>query len=267
MIRVGRAGEIRPAPFLVGLTGNPYPSVMKITFLGTRGQIEASNRRHRRHSSLLVSYYDTRVMIDAGEDWLGRLDDIAPDAIVLTHAHPDHAFGLKSGAPCPVHATEVTWRDIAAYPVHERRTVESRTPFSIGDIEFEAFPVAHSTNAPAVAYRITAGNAVMVYAPDVVYIGDRAEALAGARLFVGDGATISRSMVRKPGDELIGHAPVRTQLTWCETEGVPEMIVTHCGAEIVEGDERTLGADIRAMAAERGVDVRIAHDGMDVVIR
>lgn len=240
---------------------------MKLTFLGTRGQIEASTRRHRRHTSLLVSYYDTDVMIDAGEDWSGRLDDVDPDAIVLTHAHPDHAFGLKNGAPYPVYATEVTWRDIAAYPIDDRRTVEPRTPFSIGDIEFEAFPLAHSTNAPAVGFRVAAGNAVIFYAPDVVYIEDRAEALAGARLYVGDGATISRSMVRKPGDELIGHAPVRTQLTWCRKEGVPEMIVTHCGAEIVEGDERSLGADIRKMAAERGVDVQIAHDGMEIVLR
>lgn len=206
-------------------------------------------------------------MIDAGDDWSGRLDDIAPDAIVLTHAHPDHAFGLKFGAPCPVYATEVTWRDIASYPVEERRTVEPRNPFSIGEMVFEAFPVAHSTKAPAVGYRVTAGNVVIFYAPDVVFIEDRDEALGGARLYVGDGATISRSMVRKPGDELIGHAPVRTQLTWCEKEGVPEMIVTHCGQEIVEGDERTLGADIRTMAAERGVDVQIAHDGMEIVVR
>ena len=240
---------------------------MKLTFLGTRGQIEASTRRHRRHTSLLVSYYDTDVMIDAGEDWLGRLDDIDPDAIVLTHAHPDHAFGLADGAPCPVWATDVTWRDIAAYPIDDRHIIEPRTPFSIGDIDFEAFPVAHSTNAPAVGFRVTAGNAVIFFAPDVVYIEDRAEALGGARLYVGDGATINRSMVRKPGDELIGHTPVRTQLTWCEKEGVPEMIVTHCGAEIVEGDERTLGAEIRALAAERGVEVQIAHDGMEMVIR
>src|SRR5437660_1496849 len=29
---------------------------MKLTFLGTRGEIEARTRRHHRHSSLLVSY-------------------------------------------------------------------------------------------------------------------------------------------------------------------------------------------------------------------
>jgi hypothetical protein len=49
--------------------------------------------------------------------------------------------------------------------------------------------------------------------------------------------------------------------------GVPKMIVTHCGSTIVEADERTLGAELRQMAGERGVDVEIAHDGMEVVLR
>ena len=71
---------------------------MKLTFLGTRSEIEICTRRHRRHSSLLVQYNDARVMIDCGTDWLGRLRMIAPTAVVLTHAHPDHASGLAEGA-------------------------------------------------------------------------------------------------------------------------------------------------------------------------
>ena len=62
------------------------------------------------------------------------------------------------------------------------------------------------------------------------------------------------------------HAPIRTQLTWCQKEGVPRAIFTHCGSEIVEGDERTLGAKIREMAEERGVTAEIAHDGMEVIL-
>jgi hypothetical protein len=51
-------------------------------------------------------------------------------------------------------------------------------------------------------------------------------------------------------------------LTWCEKEGVPKAIITHCGSEIVSGDEHTLSAKLRAMATERGIKVRIAYDGM-----
>jgi uncharacterized LabA/DUF88 family protein len=47
---------------------------------------------------------------------------------------------------------------------------------------------------------------------------------------------------------------------------VPLAITTHCGSEIVTGNEREIAAKIRAMAAERRVDVRIAYDGMKVML-
>lgn len=43
------------------------------------------------------------------------------------------------------------------------------------------------------------------------------------------------------------------------------MIVTHCGSDIVGGDERTVSAKIRAFATEHGVEAEIAHDGMERV--
>jgi len=57
---------------------------MKLTFLGTRGEIEARSYRHRRHSALLIERDDARIMIDCGADWMHRLRRIAPTAIVLT---------------------------------------------------------------------------------------------------------------------------------------------------------------------------------------
>lgn len=240
---------------------------MKLTFLGTRGYIEARTRRHRMHTSLMVSYRRTDVMIDCGEDWLGRFEKLNPKAIFVTHPHPDHVFGLKQGAPCPVYAAEEAWEKMKSFQVEERVPLKPRKPVDIGRIVFEAFPVEHSTRAPAVGYRIAAGGAEIFYVPDVVYIHDRKEALKGVKLYIGDGATVERSMVRKPGERLIGHTPVRTQLTWCGKEGVPEAVITHCGSRIVTGDERTLGAKIRRMAKERGVQkVTIAHDGMERVL-
>lgn len=240
---------------------------MKLTFLGTRGNIDARSRRHRRHSSLLVTYYGRNVMIDAGKDWLGRVRDMNPDAIVLTHAHPDHASGLREGAPCPVYATDVTWETIDGYPISVRHSVAHRRPADVEGISFEAFPVEHSVIAPAVGYRISAGRAKVFYAPDVVYLASRSEAMSGITLFVGDGATIKRALVRKRGDALIGHAAVQTQLAWCEKEGVAHAVFTHCGSAIVAGDERSIGPQIRQMGAERAVEAEIAHDGMEIVLR
>jgi hypothetical protein len=86
------------------------------------------------------------------------------------------------------------------------------------------------------------------------------------QVYIGDGATVTRSFIRKRGKALIGHSPVRTQVTWCQKEGVPRAIITHCGSEIVTGDEREIAAKFRAMAIERGIEVRIAYDGMKVTL-
>jgi phosphoribosyl 1,2-cyclic phosphodiesterase len=239
---------------------------MKLRFLGTRGEIEKRTRRHHMHTSLMVSHRGADVMIDCGLDWLGKFERLHPDAIVLTHAHPDHAWGLKNGAPCPVYAPQKTWETLTRCRVEDRQLIKERTPTKICGIPFEAFAVEPSILAPAVGYRISAGHACIFYVPDLIFIHDRAAALKNVQIYIGDGATVTRSFIRRRGKTLIGHAPVRTQLTWCQKEGVPRAIITHCGSEIVTGDERKISARLRVIAAERGVVVRIAYDGMKVTL-
>lgn len=237
---------------------------MKISFLGTRGEIERRTERHFRHSSLLVSYRGNDVLLDWGLDWLGEPDVLSPKALLLTHAHPDHAGGLRGGAPCPVYATAETWAGIRRYPIEKRETVEPRRPFTVRGITLEAFTLEHSLRAPAVGYRITAGTATVFYAPDVVSIRDRREALGGLYVYVGDGAAITRRIVRRREGALIGHASIRDQLDWCAAEGVSRAIFTHCGSEIVRADERAVAAKVTDLARERGIEAQVAHDGMEL---
>lgn len=237
---------------------------MQIKFLGTRANIEAKNRRHRRHSAVMIHARGRRVMVDCGEDWLGRIGKLGPDAIVLTHAHVDHAHGLLRGAACPVHATPETWDLIGRYPIESRRTLTARCPEVIEGLTFEACPVQHSLRCPAVGYRIGVGRAAVFYVPDVAAIPGHAEVLAGSTLFIGDGAAITRPILRERDGVLLGHAPIRTQLGWCADAGIRHAVFTHCGSEIVAGDERRLGAKIRALARECGVSARIAYDGLQI---
>jgi hypothetical protein len=95
---------------------------MELTFLGTRGEIKARSRRHRRHSALLVRCGRARIMIDCGADWLNAVNSVSPTAILLTHAHGDHAFGLAKGVSCPVYATDDTWSAISRFPIADRHT-------------------------------------------------------------------------------------------------------------------------------------------------
>lgn len=237
-----------------------------ITFLGTRGEIKLSSRRHRRHSSLLLRHAGARVMIDCGADWRGRLESLAPTAIVLTHAHPDHAFGLVDGVTCPVYATSKTWTLLSRYPVAERRMMPLRRSVSIGGIRFEAYPVEHSLRAPAVGYRISMGGRRFFYVPDVAKIPHAVNALCRVSVYIGDGATISRSMVRQKDGASIGHAPIAAQLGWCAKAGVTRAIFTHCGSQIVCSNARETKALVQALGRAHGIDARIAYDGLTLLI-
>jgi phosphoribosyl 1,2-cyclic phosphodiesterase len=225
-----------------------------------------ATRRHRRHSALLVRRGRARVMIDCGADWLGRIERLNPHAIVITHAHPDHAAALKAGAPCPVYATEESWRGMAGYPIAERRVVAPREAIDIAGLVFEAFALDHSVRAPAVGYRVSAGGHGFFYAPDVVAIRDRGAALADIDLYIGDGSTVTRPIVRRHGSAVFGHITVRAQLDWCGEAGVRRVVFTHCGKEVMAADERRLGATLRAMARERGLAARFAYDGLELAL-
>jgi phosphoribosyl 1,2-cyclic phosphodiesterase len=236
-------------------------TAIDLTFLGTRGGIAIRSRRHRRHSSLLIQHNDARIMIDCGADWLARLSSVAPTAIVLTHAHPDHAWGLAKGAPCPVYASKETLDLLHGFPIRDRREMPLQKSVVIDGVRFRAYPVQHSVRAPAVGYRVSAKGARFFYVPDVAGLPDAPNTLRGINVYIGDGATMTRSMVRKKNGTLIGHAPMTVQLSWCKVAGVGRAIFTHCGSPIVRGKARVLSAAIRRLGREQGIDARLACDG------
>ena len=166
-------------------------------------------------------------------------------------------------APYPVYAT----RDVAAdRPLSDRRLSDYRGTQTDRDrpISGEAFAVDHSLRAPAVGYRIDEGRIAFFYEPDVAALRDFSAALQGIDLYIGDGASVSRLILRRRESVLIGHASIRTQLDWCHEARVPSAIFTHCGSQIVGGDERVLSALIRRFGRERNVSARLAYDGMIV---
>jgi phosphoribosyl 1,2-cyclic phosphodiesterase len=237
---------------------------LRLAFPGTRGEIDVRTDLHKMHSCLSVA---GRVLIDCGADWLGRLDVLKAHAILLTHAHPDHAGGLKRGSPGEVYATADTWERLGRYPILDRRVVRIGHPWAIQGITFEAFSVEHSLVAPAVGYRITAGGASAFYAPDLVYIHERHKALSDIAVYIGDGASIARPLVRRRGSASIGHASIRDQLDWCSEEGVPRAVITHCGSQIVKADPQAVADKIAALGEDRGVKALVAHDGLTLTVR
>jgi phosphoribosyl 1,2-cyclic phosphodiesterase len=222
------------------------------------------------HTATIVAYQGKKVMIDCGESWAGRISELKPRAIVITHPHPDHAFGLKDGAPCSVYATAAAWKRMKNFliPTQLRKVLQPRKPTRIAGITFEAFPVMHSVLAPAVGYRISVGKVAFFYVPDVARIPNRTRAFSGIRAYIGDGATLARPLVRreKQYGRLIGHASIDAQLGWCKKEGVQRVIITHCGSAIVGSDEERTGAKLQRLAQKHGLKIQIARDGMELVL-
>jgi phosphoribosyl 1,2-cyclic phosphodiesterase len=203
-------------------------------------------------------------MIDCGADWRRLLARIRPAAVLVTHAHPDHARGLAGGAPCPVYATAESWRIMERYPIADRRVIRPGRSFVVGGLTCGAFPLEHSLRAPAVGFRVATRQAVFFYVSDVASILDRARALRGVDLYIGDGASLTRPILRRRDGVLIGHAAIREQLAWCGQEGIGRAIFTHCGSQIVAGDGRALAARVRRLGQERHVVATIACDGLTV---
>lgn len=238
---------------------------MKLTFLGTRGNIDIRSRRHQQHTSILVSFRSDRVMVDCGADWVGRVRRICPTAIVLTHAHPDHVDGLKQGAPCAVYATRDVWDQIRRWPISARAMLRPYEPAAIGTLAFEPVPVDHSIRAPAVGYRITRGKLVVFYVPDVLDIPTRDRALHDVSLYVGDGATLRRPIQRRLDGKSAGHASIAMQLDWCADAGLTRAIFTHCGTGIV-AHAREAERAVTALGRARDIDARVAYDGLQITL-
>lgn len=240
---------------------------MRIAFYGTKGYVEESSRAHHGHSAFTIESGGFRLLCDFGENREGMLGKILPDAISISHAHPDHAWGLRKGTDVPVHASAITHAILSGLPIRSRVVLEPEAPVAVGPFRVTAFPVVHSVRCPCVAVRIETGGKRLVYSGDIVSFQAPGEILAGADLYVGDGSTLTGSLVRRHASGvLIGHTTVRAQLGWLAKAGVPRAVFSHFGKGPIEMGEPALKKALEELAATKapGCRVQAARDGMSL---
>ena len=242
---------------------------MLLRFYGTKGYVEESSKSHAGHSAFVIEEEGFRLLCDFGQNRKGMLKRIRPDAIFVSHAHPDHGWGLEEGTAVPVHASAVTHELLAQKPISERVVAEPGRAFDVGPFRMCVYPVVHSVRCPCVAVRIERGGFAIVYSGDIVSFEDQDAALKGADLYVGDGSTLTGSLVRRhQSGALIGHTTVRAQLGWLARHGVPRAVFSHFGKGPIEmGDER-LQEELESLAAKHpvGCSVTAAHDGLEMEV-
>jgi ribonuclease BN (tRNA processing enzyme) len=238
---------------------------MLLRFFGTKGYVEEQSRAHHGHSAWTLEVAGFRLLCDFGQNRKGTLSKIRPDAIFVSHAHPDHAWGLEEATSVPVYASHVTHETTKDLPVSERRVLEPGRAARVGPFRITAFPVVHSVRCPCVAARIETPEGVVVYSGDVVAFENPAAALSGVNLYVGDGSTLKGSLVRRHASGvLIGHTTVRAQLGWLAKHGVPRAVFSHFGKGPIEMGEKALSERLRELAREKapGCEVTAARDGL-----
>ena len=259
---------------------------MKLTFLGTKGDIEESEWNHEKNAALLIEYKGKKILVDFGKEFTrGDWQRIRPDYLVLTHAHEDHAGGLAKLKPEHLEGVKVVCSDVCwngpsdvkdGYKVKDFKALANVKPklfpygkpsrVKVDGATFLAIPCLHSIKAPATIYVIYLGGKKIVYAPDVLDILDK-ELLRDADLYIGDGSSFNRDIIRKTKqkpDTPVGHASIKTQLKWLRDLGIKNAVFTHLGTWALKLREVPLRSKINELGKEFGVKAKPAQDGTEV---
>jgi ribonuclease BN (tRNA processing enzyme) len=240
---------------------------VRLHFYGTKGYVEESSREHSGHSAFTVETEGFRLLCDFGENRRGLLEKIRPDAIFVSHAHPDHSWGLEEGTSATVYASEITHSLTEKSPIGKRVVLEPGKHVPVGPLRLTAFPVVHSVRCPCVAARLEISGRVLVYSGDIVSFENPEEALSGADVYIGDGSTLKGSLVRRhPSGSLLGHTTVRAQLGWLAKYRILRAVFSHFGKGPIEMGEEALAEALGKLVSERfaGCEVTPARDGLTI---
>ncbi len=236
---------------------------MKLTFLGTRGEVKEKEKAHRYQTGLLVETETGKILFDCGEEKF--LKGSLPGAIFLTHAHPDHTKGLKEGTDVAVYLTRVASKALKM-DLANQKIIEERQRINLEKLGLEvtAFSVPHSEKYPCVLYKVKNDGFTFVFAPDVLSVRkeDREAVFKDVDLYIGDGSSLRKNLVRRTKEgKAIGHASVKVQMGWLRNAKVKRAIFTHWGTEAIKMDERALKRVLEEIASS-DLEVEVAFDGM-----
>ncbi|GAH54958.1 unnamed protein product, partial [marine sediment metagenome] len=185
-------------------------------FLGTRGEVEESSKFHKKDSAVRLETHNKVILLDFGKSWQEKLKFINPDYIWISHAHPDHVFGLKmEKTKIPIFMSKETNDRLPEkkFPLENRQVVKNN--FKFGSIKAREIPIGHSSKAPMSGLIIETDEGKIGYFPDVLDIPDKS-IVKGLSIYIGDGSSLTKDIVRTIKGKRVGHASMTTQMTLCQ---------------------------------------------------
>jgi len=243
---------------------------VEIEFLGTKGEISLSKRKHRHHSATLFRFDRKALLIDFGETFQGKDIPKEVGAIILTHTHLDHSGGLIGRTlDIPVFISPFfkkskyfkpqDWKNIKLkeFPLNKR--------FQILGVRILAVPILHSVDAQNVALFLKFPDGTKIsYLTDVLGLRKEHRKYLRNSIYIGDGSSIEKRLVRrhKKTGQPIGHAKVEVQIRWASENLAKAVVFTHWSEEALEMGKRRLTSLFKELSRNYSIPVFIAEDGM-----
>jgi ribonuclease BN (tRNA processing enzyme) len=227
---------------------------MRLTILGTRGNILPSAPRYARHSGILV---DGRILLDLGEAAYLRH---RPEHIFITHLHPDHAAFLRNKM-----VTDAAFHLPEPTPRLPRARVMSRS-VRCGSYRIVPVPTIHSLAVRSVGYVVEKDGRRVFFSSDLVSIQPRhLRRLRRLDLVITEGSYLRRGgLVRTDpvSGRRFGHTGI-PDLIDLFRPFTRRIIITHFGSWFY----RDIPASIRRIASlGDGVRTSAARDGLVIEI-
>jgi len=240
---------------------------MKLTFLGNGTStgvpsiacdcetcLSDDPRDKRLRTSILIEHAGKAILVDTSSDFRQqalRANISRLDAVLITHCHVDHVFGLDDIRPLnfrygamPIFANEIAWIDLRRIfqyifkPTHFGgglpqlipHTVYNKAPFCIGDIEITPLEVIHG-KLPVIAYRFND----FAYATDLNFISE--ETIAGLQ---GLDVLVLDCVRLKPHSTHLG---LNEALAYAERINAKQTYLTHLNHDVLYSRDARLLPD------------------------